>query len=136
MNKRRALGSAVALALAMLAGVALDRGLLAQQAPVTRKVLLTTDEPGSTTHEMVMATVEIAPGGASGKHKHPGIEIGYVVEGTLELQYEGRPTVTLTPGQSFKNEGVHNGINPGKTPTRLLAVFAVEKGKPMTEAVP
>lgn len=136
MNKRIGLLTVGALTIGLLGGVVVDRQLLAQQAPVTRKVLLTTADPGAATHELVMAAVEIVPGGQSGFHRHPGVEIGYVLEGTLELQYRGGETVTVTVGQSFKNDRVHNGINRGDKPTKLLAVYAVEKGKPMTEAVP
>jgi quercetin dioxygenase-like cupin family protein len=136
MNKRIGFLAAGALTIGLLGGVLADRQLLAQQAPVTRKVLLTTADPGGATHELVMAAVEIVPGGQSGFHRHPGVEIGYVLDGELELQYRGSETVTVTAGQSFRNEGIHNGINRGAKPAKLLAVYAVEKGKPMTEAVP
>jgi quercetin dioxygenase-like cupin family protein len=85
---------------------------------------------------MVMAVVEVAPGGSSGRHRHPGVEVGYVLEGTLTVERPGQPNETVTAGSSFKNDGIHNAINRTASPTKILAVFAVEKGKPMTEAVP
>ena len=127
MTKRIWIPVTLALSVGLASGVALDRGLGAQQTPITRRVVLTTDSPGTSTHELVMAVVEIAPGGSSGKHRHPGVEVGYVLEGTLEVE---------RPGQSFKNDAIHNAINRTSSPTKILAVFAVEKGKPMTEAVP
>jgi uncharacterized cupin superfamily protein len=136
MSKRAWLLVLTALSLGFVGGVALQRGLAAQQAPVNRKILLTTDEPGSATHELVMALVEIAPGGSTGRHRHPGIELGYVMEGSLEVQRDGQATEILGAGQPFKNDGFHTATNRGATPTRLLAVFAVEKGKPMAEAAP
>ena len=136
MSKRIWIPVTLALSLGLAAGVALGRGLGAQQTPVTRRVVLTTDSPGSTTHELVMAVVDIAPGGSSGKHRHPGVEVGYVLEGTLEVERPGQPNETVQPGQSFKNDGIHNAMNKTQRPTKILAVFAVEKGKPMTEAVP
>ena len=135
MTKRIWLPVTLALTVGMAAGVALDR-LVAQQTPITRKVVLTTDSHGSTTHELVMAVVEIAPGGQSGKHRHPGIEVGYVLEGTLEVERPGQPNEILRAGQSFKNDAIHTAMNKSMWPTRILAVFAVEKGKPMTEATP
>src|SRR5260221_11617185 len=62
----------------------------AQDAPpaatggVTRKILSQTDgpTPGYTTL-LVEATIE--PGGAVGRHTHPGIESAYVMEGGFEL---------------------------------------------------
>jgi quercetin dioxygenase-like cupin family protein len=136
MTKRIWLPVTVALSVGMAAGVALDRGLGAQQTPITRRVVLTTDSPGGSTHELVMAVVEVAPGGSSGKHRHPGIEVGYVMEGTLTVERPGQATETVTAGQSFKNDAIHNAINRTSSPTKILAVFAVEKGKPMTEATP
>jgi quercetin dioxygenase-like cupin family protein len=48
--------------------------------------------------EVVQARVELAPGVAFGKHRHPGEEIVYVLEGSLEYQLEGQPPVTLKAG--------------------------------------
>lgn len=136
MTKRVWLLVIAALTVGMAGGVALGRGLAAQQAAVSRKVLLTTDEPGSSTHELVMALVEIAPGAGTGRHRHPGIEIGYVLEGSLAVQRDGQATETIAAGQAFKNDGYHDATNRGSATTKLVAVFAVEKGKPMTEAAP
>jgi quercetin dioxygenase-like cupin family protein len=116
-------------------GIALESGALAQQPGVSRSILLRADEPGSTTHEAVMAVVELAPGASSGSHRHPGIEIGYVLDGSVRLEHEGRPAATLKAGESFRNDGGHNAANPGDRPAKILAVYLVEKGKPLAEPV-
>ena len=116
-------------------GIALGRTALAQAPGVSRNIVLRTDEPGSTTHEAVMAVVELAPGASSGKHRHPGIEIGYVLDGSVRLEHEGRPAATLKAGESFQNDGPHNARNSGDRPAKILAVYLVEKGKPLAEAV-
>jgi quercetin dioxygenase-like cupin family protein len=136
MNKRFWLPITLAAAVGMAGGAALERGLGAQQSPISRRTVLTTDSPGGTTHELIMAVVDIAPGGASGNHRHHGVEVGYVLEGTLEVRRPGQPNETLTAGQPFKNDAIHNAVNPGTRPTKILAVFAVEKGKPLAEPVP
>ena len=43
-----------------------------------------------------------------------------------------------TAGESFKNDsgGVHNAMNKGSKPVKILAVYLVEKGKPLAESVP
>jgi quercetin dioxygenase-like cupin family protein len=46
-------------------------------------------------HEVVQARVELDPGVSSPKHWHPGEEIIYVREGSLEYEVEGKPAVTL-----------------------------------------
>jgi quercetin dioxygenase-like cupin family protein len=117
-------------------GAGADHIAFAQQG-IKRTILLRTDEPGSTTHEAVMGVAEIAPGTTVGRHRHPGTEIGYVLEGSVTLEHEGEPARHLKAGDSFKNgPGVHNATNTGKTPVRILAVYLVEKGKPMAEPVP
>lgn len=127
----------VSLVGAAAIGAGLDRLALAQQPGIKRTILLRTDEPGSTTHEAVLGIAEIAPGAMAGRHRHPGIEIGYVLEGSVTLEHEGEPAKTLKPGDSFKNEpGLHNARNTGTTPVKILAIYLVEKGKPLAEPVP
>jgi quercetin dioxygenase-like cupin family protein len=50
---------------------------------------------GSSTHEAVMGVAEIAPGAPSERHRHRGIEIGDVLEGSIRLEQEGRPPRAL-----------------------------------------
>lgn len=64
----------------------------------------------------------VAPGAASdGTIQHEGEEVGYVVEGTLELQVGGH-TATLQAGDSFyfDSRRAHGYSNPGKTVTRVV----------------
>lgn len=118
-------------------GAGADRIALAQQPGIKRTILLRADEPGSTTHEAVMGIAEIAPGAMAGKHRHPGIEIGYVLEGSVTLEHEGETTRVLKAGDSFNNgAGVHNARNTGTAPVKILAIYLVEKGKPIAEPVP
>jgi quercetin dioxygenase-like cupin family protein len=127
----------VSLAAAAGVGAAADRLAFAQQPGIKRTILLRADEPGSQTHEAVMGIAEIAPGAMAGKHRHPGIEIGYILEGSVTLEHEGKPAKQLKAGDAFENEpGVHNAKNTGKTPVKILAVYLVEKGKPIAEPVP
>ena len=48
--------------------------------------------------EVVQTTVELAPGTTAPRHTHPGEEIIYVLEGSLEYQIEGKPPMTLKAG--------------------------------------
>jgi quercetin dioxygenase-like cupin family protein len=109
----------------------------APQAPaIKRTILHTLNAPGSTTHEAIMGIAELEPGASSGRHRHLGVEIGYVLEGTAVFEHEGRPPAVLRPGDSFRNDGVHNVTNKSQAPVKVLAVYLVEKGKPLAEAVP
>jgi quercetin dioxygenase-like cupin family protein len=120
-----------------LIGMGIDHLAFAQQPGITRTILLRTDDPASPSYEAVVGVAEIPPGASSGKHRHYGTEVGYVLQGTLVVEHAGADAMTITAGQAFKNEGgVHNARNPGKTPTKILAVYIVEKGKPLAEPVP
>ena len=133
---RRGLWSAGLLVAGVLAGAGLDRGVLAQQSGITRTELNRTDVPGAPNYEAVMGIAEIAPGASSGRHFHNGVEIGYVLEGTVAVERQDGSVVTLKQGQAFRNPTteVHNASNPGTTPVRILAVYIVEKGKPLANA--
>jgi quercetin dioxygenase-like cupin family protein len=88
------------------------------------------DVPG---REVIQVRVDFAPGVAFGKHSHPGAEIAYVLEGTLEYQLEGKPPVTLKAGEAlFIPAGaIHSAKNVGSDNAAELATYVVEKGKPL-----
>jgi quercetin dioxygenase-like cupin family protein len=67
------------------------------------------------------------------KHSHPGEEIVYVLEGSLEYEVEGKPPVTLMAGDVlFVPAGaVHSAKNVGSGNGAELATYIVEKGKPL-----
>jgi quercetin dioxygenase-like cupin family protein len=87
--------------------------------------------------EVVQARVDIDPGVTSAKHWHPGEELVYVIEGTLEYQVEGKPAVTLKRGEVLliPAGAVHAAKNVGKDNGAELATYFVEKGKPLVTVV-
>jgi quercetin dioxygenase-like cupin family protein len=86
--------------------------------------------------EVVQVLVEFAPGVSFPRHSHPGEEIVYVVEGTLEYQLDGEPPVTLKAGEAlFIPYGeVHAVRNVGSGSAAELATYIVETGKPLLRA--
>jgi quercetin dioxygenase-like cupin family protein len=104
----------------------------ARQAGITRADVLRHDlgVPG---REIIQVRVDFAPGVAFGKHSHPGAEVAYVLEGTLEYQLEGNTPVTLKAGESlFIPAGrMHAAKNVGTSNASELATYIVEKGKPL-----
>jgi quercetin dioxygenase-like cupin family protein len=88
------------------------------------------DIPG---YEEVQARVDIAPGVVAPNHKHPGEEIIYVIEGTIEYRLEGRAPVTLKAGDVlFIPTGVvHSAKNIGTTNAAELGTYVVPIGKPL-----
>jgi quercetin dioxygenase-like cupin family protein len=93
------------------------------------------DTPG---HEAVQVHVSFAPGASFPMHTHPGVEIAYVLEGTLAYSYEDRPPVVLEAGQSlYIPAGTpHAAHNPGASAASELATYLVEKGKPIVALRP
>jgi quercetin dioxygenase-like cupin family protein len=83
--------------------------------------------------EAVVVRVELDPDGIVGRHTHPGEESTYIIEGTLLVEVDGKPPVTLNAGDTFFIPAgvIHGGKNVGKTPAKLLATYIVEKGKPL-----
>jgi quercetin dioxygenase-like cupin family protein len=82
---------------------------------------------------VVQARVDIAPGVLAARHSHPGEEIVYAIEGVIEYQLDGKPPVTLRPGEVlFIPAGVvHAARNVGDGNAAELATYIVEKGKPL-----
>ncbi|MET7244309.1 cupin domain-containing protein [Methylobacterium sp. EM32] len=99
---------------------------------VKRKVLGQTEGPAPG-YVTITAEVEIEPGVLVGRHTHPGIEAGYVLDGEIELPIEGQPTRVLKAGDAFQvPPGVpHAGSKSGTKPVRILSTYTVEKGKPL-----
>jgi len=87
--------------------------------------------------EMIQVRVDFPSGAFAASHRHPGEEIIYVLEGTLEYTLEGQSPITLTKGGVlFVPAGViHSAINVGKSTASELATYIVEKGKPLIEKV-
>ena len=88
--------------------------------------------------EVVQTIVELDPGVTSSRHTHPGEEIVYVLEGApLEYQVEGKPSVTLKPGEVlFIPAGaVHAAKNVGNQKGAELATYIVLKGEPLLTEV-
>ena len=108
----------------------------AQQSGIKRTDLQQHDlsVPG---REVVQVRVDFAPGAVAPKHSHPGEEIIYVLEGSLEYEVEGKQPVTLHAGEVlFIPAGtIHSAKNVGGGNGAELATYVVEKGKPLVVPV-
>lgn len=122
----------IAVALLVVGGDVAQPAAPAQQAGIRRTDLQRHDLsiPG---REVVQTRVDFDPGAAFGKHSHPGEEIAYVIEGVLEYEIEGKPPITLKPGEVlFIPAGtIHAAKNLGNVNGAELATYIVEKGKPL-----
>jgi len=128
---------------AALAAFAVTAPLNAQQqpspvqpAPVKRTILQRTDVPG-TNLEIIYASLEIAPGFKAGRHNHPGVVIGQIVEGDFWLALDGQPEQILHVGDSatIPDRAIHNE-GAGDKGVKANVVYVVEKGKPLVSPAP
>ena len=126
---------AIILTLA-LAGIAV--GLGAQAPAFKRTVVQQGDLASIPGREAVTAVVDFEPGAAIARHTHPGEEVGFVVEGTLAVEQDGKPAETVTAGHAFLIPAgtIHKATNSGKVATKVLSTYVVEKGKPLATFVP
>jgi quercetin dioxygenase-like cupin family protein len=131
----------IAVATLIVTGISLIVGAAMALTPTQpegiRRIDLLKNDLSAPGREVVQARVEIDPGVTSPKHWHPGEELVYVIEGTLEYQVEGKPPVTLKAGDVLyiPAGAVHLAKNVGKDNGAELATYFVEKGKPLSTIV-
>ena len=83
-------------------------------------------------YEVIQNRVEIGPEAPLIRHKHPGEEIIYVLEGSLEHHIDGEEPKSYEAGEVLlvPAETVHAVRNVGNGKAMELATYVVEKGKP------
>jgi len=81
--------------------------------------------------------VEISPEAPAFKHWHPGEEIIYVLDGSLEYTIEGVRAKTYQAGDALMvpAKTIHSVRNVGNGPAAELATYVIEKGKPFLVVV-
>jgi quercetin dioxygenase-like cupin family protein len=104
------------------------------QPPPKVTELMTKDLTGSPGKELLMISVEHAPGGASPVHRHNAQAMVYMLEGSAVMQVKGGEEVTLKPGDTFYEgpDDVHLiDRNASKTEPAKFVVFLIkDKGAP------
>lgn len=100
------------------------------------KILQRTELKGAPGWEAILVDRTLPPGAESGKHTQSGNEIVYIETGSVIFEAQGKPAVTLKPGESFMTvDGqVHNVMNASKTePAKALAFYVAKKGAKLEE---
>ncbi len=127
----------------MALGISFTGAVLAQATPaappaptIKRTLLQTVDVPG-TTYNAITGIAEIAPNAAIGRHTHPGPETGYMIEGEMTLMIDGQPPRTIKAGESYQiPAGAVHDARSGDKGAKVMAVYVVEKGKPLASPAP
>ena len=126
----------VLLSLSALAGLA--DGATAQPAAPTTRPVFQHDLPDINLSDWSATAVEVSygPGDSSPPHRHPGITIAYVLEGSIRSKVGEDPEQTYRAGQMFMEtpEQLHavsrNASN--SEPAKLLAILLTKKGAALT----
>ena len=121
----------------LIAGSGLALHVTHAQQPGIKRTDALRHDLGVPGREVIQVRVDFDPGVAFGKQSHPGAEVAYVLEGTLEYQLDGAPPVTLKAGEAlFIPAGtIHAAKNVGTGKAAELATYIVEKGKPLVVLV-
>jgi quercetin dioxygenase-like cupin family protein len=109
---------------------------VAQQAAIKRTPLQKAEFPEG--YVTVSGIVEVPVGGSAGRHTHPGIEMGYLLEGEADLIIEGKPDQHLKAGDSYSIPAgvVHDAKVHGDKPLKALGIYVVDKTKPLASPAP
>jgi quercetin dioxygenase-like cupin family protein len=127
--KRIHVSLAVGLALGVGLGMLGSHMLSAQEALRMGTILERSELVGAKGMEAILVLREVPPGGESTKHTQAGNEIVYILDGSVILEVQGKPPVTLKAGQAFKTVAgeVHNVKNGSATAGAKALAFYVAK---------
>jgi quercetin dioxygenase-like cupin family protein len=109
----------------------------APQAPGITRVDLQEHDLSVPGRMMIQNRVELSPEAPAVRHWHPGEEVIYVLEGSLEYDIDGQGARTYNAGDALlvPAETVHAVRNVGEGNAAELATYFVEKGKPFLVVV-
>ncbi len=111
----------------------------APQAPGITRIDLQRRDLSIPGREVIQNRVEISTDAPLFRHTHPGEEIIYVLEGSLQYQIESDPprTLNVKAGDALivPPETVHAVKNVGTGNAAELATYVIEKGKPFLVVV-
>ena len=124
-------------ALTLLAiGGALALHVTSAQQAGTKRIDLQRHDLSAPGREVIQVRVDFDPGYVAPMHTHPGEEIIYVIEGTLEYEIGGKKSRVKAGDVLFVPAGTpHTATNIGSGNGAELATYVVEKGKPLITLV-
>ena len=121
----------ISMAILIAGGLSMSHDAYAQQ-PGTRRIELQRHDLSIPGREVVQLRVDFDPGASFPRHRHPGEEIIYVIEGSIEYEVDGKPVTVKAGGVLFIPAGtVHAAKNVGTTNAAELGTYVVENGKPL-----
>lgn len=86
--------------------------------------------------KITSAIITIPPGTSTGWHQHAIPLIGYLLSGTLEMEYANGKRLTLKAGQVIAEamDIAHIGANAGTEAVKIFVVFMGTENSPLSQA--
>ena len=127
----------VGVGLAALAVLSFASMAGAQSSAVHKTTLQDRPFPAPQYHTATIRTV-VDPGGQVMPHTHPGLEVGYVLDGRAVVKINGLPPLSLSAGDSFAvpPRTVHSVENTGPSALTILSTYVVDKDQPIASPAP
>ena len=120
----------------LIVASAFGLGVMQAQQAGTKRTDLQRHDLSAPGREVVQVRVDFDPGYVAPRHTHPGEEIIYVIEGSLEYEIAGKVARVKAGDVLFVPAGaVHTAKNVGSGNGAELATYVVEKGKPLITLV-
>ena len=109
----------------------------AEQVPGLKRIDLQEHDLSVPGRVVIQNRVELSLEAPAFRHKHPGEEITYVLEGSVEYSVDGQALATYGAGDALMvpPETAHAVRNISSAGATLLSTYIVEKGKPFLVVV-
>ncbi len=87
---------------------------------------------GAAPQQVQLRGANYAPGQGLGPHVHPGVEMAYVVTGTIEFRMGGQVLIKHAGDSTLVPRGVpHSARNIGSDTARVVSAFVTDQGAPL-----
>ena len=85
--------------------------------------------------EVSVLRITIPPGATLDWHRHPVINVGYMLAGSLTVERDNGQTTTIRTGDTLPEvvNTRHRGFNPGAEPAVILVFYAGAPGGVLSE---
>jgi quercetin dioxygenase-like cupin family protein len=127
----------LAFGVSLVAICALTSAVYSQQNdPIKRTIVQKAEFPGDKMATLLVM-IEVIPNGVVARHTHPGVEVGYVIDGSIEFTISGEAPKTYRRGDTYTVPVTtpHSAI-AGPNGVRMVGTFVVEKDKPLASPAP
>jgi quercetin dioxygenase-like cupin family protein len=90
---------------------------------------------GGAPQQVVFVEHDFAKGESTGLHIHHGVEMTFVMKGTMRVSIQGQAPFVVQAGGSFRveREVPHDAMNVGDGKASLIITYVVDQGRPLKE---